>query len=293
MKESLFLGFRRLLLMVCVLLFGAFSSTISASQLWFFDYRDFGPQVAAHKLLGMEWWQWDNHGASDTKAIYPIKIIVYQGHSKEAVAKRFPVNPAAKLDYRYVHHQQATDYLKKQIAENVLPEVTRKLKVTLKQLQVDTKWPGKPFDYILAYSYNLKPITERPPRILKDGRLNGAISGKPFIVTETQQARLVDLLNADTRMLEQGLSKCFFPRHALVFYDTNHQIVAHSEISFQCEAIRAEPPLNAHRPPLLSERDDQGEIPLIHYDRATLQLSGFKRLLREIGVPFFDHHSRQ
>lgn len=277
-----------MLLTACALLFWAFSSPISASQLWFFDYRDFGPQAAAHELLGMEWWQWDNHGSPDPKAHYPIKVIVYQGYSKEAVARRFAVDPAGKRDYRYVSHQQAVKYLKKQISDNVLPEVTRKLKVTLKQLQVDTRWPGVSYDYILAYGYNMKTITERPLRILKDGKLNRSISGKPFVVTETQQARLVDLLNADTRMLEHGLSKCFLPRHALVFYDTNHQIVAHSEISFQCEAIRAEPPLNAHRSPLLSEKDEQGKIPLIHYDRATLQLSGFKRILREIGAPFFE-----
>jgi hypothetical protein len=45
-------------------------------------YEAFGPQAIAYKLIGMEWWQWDNHGDSRPRK-YPIKVVIYWGQSLE------------------------------------------------------------------------------------------------------------------------------------------------------------------------------------------------------------------
>jgi len=77
------------------------------------DYDDFGPQVIAHELIGMQWFQWDAHGDESRKE--KIVVVVYSGQGKEAVSKQFPVNRATKQDYRYVSQKAALDFLDKQI----------------------------------------------------------------------------------------------------------------------------------------------------------------------------------
>lgn len=41
-------------------------------------YAAFGPQVAAHELIGMEWWQWQAVGGDEDRE-YPIQVVVYLG----------------------------------------------------------------------------------------------------------------------------------------------------------------------------------------------------------------------
>lgn len=78
------------------------------------DYGDFGPQVIAHELLGMEWYQWDAHGDEDPAHSYNIKVVVYQGMPLESVRKRYPTIKD-KIDYRYVERHEATRFLQKAI----------------------------------------------------------------------------------------------------------------------------------------------------------------------------------
>lgn len=79
-----------------------------------FPYSAFGPQSAAYKLIGMEWWQWDPHGASCDR-VYPIKVVVYWDQTKEETAKRYPVSQAMKKDFRYVEYADAIEHLERTV----------------------------------------------------------------------------------------------------------------------------------------------------------------------------------
>ena len=105
-------------------------------------YSDFGPQIIANPLLGMEWWQWEDHGDS-TPTDYAINVIVYNEVSLKEITKKYPVNPQAKIDYRYIHYDQAISYLNQQIADDVLSDVTTLLKKTKNTIESQLSTSGK------------------------------------------------------------------------------------------------------------------------------------------------------
>jgi hypothetical protein len=87
------------------------------SQYLLFDYEDFGPQAMAWETIGMQWWQWDNHGDSDPNSIYDIKIVVYRDISLQEIQSIFPVVEAAKKDFRYIEYNEVIKYLNRNIDE--------------------------------------------------------------------------------------------------------------------------------------------------------------------------------
>lgn len=101
------------------------------------DYQDFGPQVAAHEVIGMAWWQWDQHGEPDPDDPYDIKVVVYRDISMEQVQELFPVLEEKGQDYRYLSYAQAISYLNETILEDVLSEVTRRLRQTRTRVEAE------------------------------------------------------------------------------------------------------------------------------------------------------------
>lgn len=77
-------------------------------------YSAFGPQVAASKLIGMEWWQWDAQGDSQPRE-YPIKVVVFWDQGREDVVRKYPVRKSKSQDFRYVEYSRAVGYLKRTI----------------------------------------------------------------------------------------------------------------------------------------------------------------------------------
>ncbi len=77
-------------------------------------YSAFGPQVLAHKLIGMEWWQWDSHGDSRPRE-YPIKVVVFWDQTLADTAKKYPVDRGKLKDFRYVEYSKAAAYFARTI----------------------------------------------------------------------------------------------------------------------------------------------------------------------------------
>jgi hypothetical protein len=80
-----------------------------------FDYEDFGPQSMAWEKIGMQWWQWDNHGDSASDYKYDVKVIVYRNIPLERIKALFPVDKSNKKDFRYFEYHDSIYYLNKQI----------------------------------------------------------------------------------------------------------------------------------------------------------------------------------
>lgn len=81
------------------------------------SYDSFGPQVLAYDFIGYEWWQWDNHGDSDPKSKYDIRIIIFKNISIETVKIRYPINKNKNVDFRYAPYNLAIQYLNEIINE--------------------------------------------------------------------------------------------------------------------------------------------------------------------------------
>jgi predicted house-cleaning noncanonical NTP pyrophosphatase (MazG superfamily) len=94
------------------------------------DYDDFGPQVMAHDLIGMKWWQWDSHG-DPTPTECDIKVVVYRNVDISEISEEYPVNEGKKLDYRYLKYEDAVPFLEEKIEEDIVPSVTERLRKTL------------------------------------------------------------------------------------------------------------------------------------------------------------------
>lgn len=98
-----------------------------------FQYSDFGPQVIANELIGMEWPSWQTHGDSKP-AKSNVNVVVYSDINLTKLKQLLPKNEEKGIDYRYVTKTQATHYLDEKIAENVLPSLTFELSKTLEKI---------------------------------------------------------------------------------------------------------------------------------------------------------------
>ncbi len=99
------------------------------------QYSDFGPQVIASEVIGMEWWQWQTHGAS-RPIKSDVKVVVYKGIPLRKIEERYPVIPQRQKDFRYLELQSALLFLNKKIEENLMASVTTTLVRTREQISM-------------------------------------------------------------------------------------------------------------------------------------------------------------
>lgn len=116
--------FRSLILSIAILIYGCSNSNNQNTLV--LSYSDFGPQVIASEIIGMEWWQWQSHGESrPTK--YDIKVVIYNKIDIANVKKLYPVLEKQNQDYRYLEKYTALKYLDEKIKENTIEQVTNTL----------------------------------------------------------------------------------------------------------------------------------------------------------------------
>lgn len=102
-------------------------------------------------------------------------------------------------------------------------------------------WPGVEYSYVKLYLYNLDNQLYGKYQPVKNGKLDETII-EPGLEVPTQfVTELLTILNGDTRVLNEGLSKCYEPHHAFVFYDDKGKIVASSDVCFLCQGVRFYP----------------------------------------------------
>lgn len=98
------------------------------------SYRDFGPQVIAHEIIGNDWWQWQTHGDSRPRE-YNIKVVVFENINLSSVANQYPVAPESAEDYRYLEYSRAMEYLQQHISQDLVPVTTKQLQQTKRVLE--------------------------------------------------------------------------------------------------------------------------------------------------------------
>ncbi len=101
-------------------------------------------------------------------------------------------------------------------------------------------FPDVSYAYAKVYYFNLGKTKTRPDDYIyskEDGYAasiipNGKISSKALT------SNIEKLFLYHKNGLLNGLSKCFIPRHGIIYFDKNDQPVASLSICFECEAIR-------------------------------------------------------
>jgi hypothetical protein len=102
-------------------------------------------------------------------------------------------------------------------------------------------WPGVSYRYVKVYVYNLDNQLHGRFQPVKSGKLDMTVVAPGVELTTQQTSELMAVFNSDTRVLNAGLSGCYEPHHAFVFYDEKDQIVASSDVCFLCQGIRFYP----------------------------------------------------
>lgn len=121
------------LLLIALLLSLFACATQGVGKTLLLQYEDFGPPSAAHELIGMDWWQWQDHGDSRPRH-YDIKVVVYRDVALREVQQLFPTEPARELDYRYVSFTDAIHYLDRMTEENTIESLTLRLNKTQQRI---------------------------------------------------------------------------------------------------------------------------------------------------------------
>ena len=101
-------------------------------------------------------------------------------------------------------------------------------------------FPDEDFEYAKIYYFNLEEIKTMPDFYIytaADGWAKSMVDiEKTSSKALTSNIEKLFLYGADG--LLNGLSKCFIPRHGIVYFDKNDKPVASLSICFECEAIR-------------------------------------------------------
>lgn len=147
------------------------------------------------------------------------------------------------------------------------------------QKKVAPDWPGVKYASAKVFLYNLDNQLHGQYQALKNGVPNFSLEGNGTTLTTEQVNKLAVVLNSDTRVLNEGLSKCYDPHHAVFFYDEQGKTVAAFDVCFLCEGIRFYP----------SKSYTSGikKYTEAHTKQAQKQLEQIKAVFTEAGIRVF------
>ncbi len=141
------------------------------------------------------------------------------------------------------------------------------------------EWPYTDYAYAKAYMYNLNSDLHSHYQIIKNGELDKTVTSQAVLLTKKQAQKIINSTAKDIKGLLVGLSKCFDPHHAIVFYDKENKPVASMMFCFHCEAIRLNP---IKRNSILAEEITETEI-----EEQLSILKEYEQIIKELGFPVF------
>ena len=141
-------------------------------------------------------------------------------------------------------------------------------------------WPYTDFAYAKVYMYNFNSDLGSHYQILKNGAIDDTALPSNKKLTKKQADKIIVLSNKKNQGLIEGLSKCFNPHHAVVFFDKYDKPVASIMFDFECEAIRLQPEKNAKKiKKTLSEKTINKQMQI---------LSEYRKIIDELEQPVFN-----
>lgn len=142
-------------------------------------------------------------------------------------------------------------------------------------------WPGVPYSTVKVFLYNTdnKLMGNHSP--VKDGKLIPSIVDAGKTLSSSDLVFLQSWLASDLSLLQAGLSGCYIPHHAFVFYNDKNEIVAWMSTCFLCGGIRLYQPELKFKYPK-SENLKASKAAEDH-------LNKLKDWVAELGIPVFNH----
>ncbi|MFI5205152.1 MAG: hypothetical protein ACHQF2_11705, partial [Flavobacteriales bacterium] len=139
-------------------------------------------------------------------------------------------------------------------------------------------WPGVEYKSVKVYLYNLDDRLFGQHQPVKENKLDTTIIQPGATLTPEQVNQVLKVSNENTNLLELGLSSCFLPHHAIVFFDANEKPVAYISICFMCDAARFYP----------YKKLNEKEVSNPKKEKVVLdQLDRLKKLVLEAGLPVY------
>ena len=142
-------------------------------------------------------------------------------------------------------------------------------------------WPNVNYIYARAFMYNLNSDLNNKYQIIKDGKIDKRAVSTNKNLTKNQLQTAVKLVNKPTQGLLAGLSKCFNPHHAIVFYNSDNKPVASIMLDFDCEAIRLQPQK--------TEKPLKHELSQKEINKQLEILNAYKSIIKQLNYPVFNN----
>ncbi|MBL4706458.1 MAG: hypothetical protein JKY54_18160 [Flavobacteriales bacterium] len=138
-------------------------------------------------------------------------------------------------------------------------------------------FPGVSYSYVSMYMLNTKKSSSRPDtKIWKTDKYAFSKMGDGVRLNEKQAEQLGKITVQDLSTLQTGLSKCFIPRHGLIYFNDNHEPVASISICFECKKIDLFP------------APFEGSTTKFDSKKAMKQLGAIEKLVTSLGFPKHD-----
>jgi len=144
------------------------------------------------------------------------------------------------------------------------------------------QWPGVNYHYAKMYLTNVDSEFTKPLLPVYNGKLEDNVMQPGVVISAEQANKAVVLANSNMDGLLQGLSKTFFPHHAIVFFNQNNTPVAWISIGFECEGIKLYPE-RKYKPA-------KKELPQSEIERLEKILAQFKTIFEQSGVPVYKNN---
>lgn len=141
-------------------------------------------------------------------------------------------------------------------------------------------FPNVEFEYAKCYLFNLDLEEQRHVdfRIYKEGVYAKSKLGNGILLTNEFHTKIRKAFANGIDELIMGLSKCYMPRHGIIYYDSNHQPVASLSICFECDKISVWSNKTYHF------NDDYRKF---NYNKAEGQMSDLHKIIKAEAIPAY------
>jgi hypothetical protein len=141
-------------------------------------------------------------------------------------------------------------------------------------------FPNVEYEYAKVYLFNLdlEEPSQMDFRIYKDGVYAKSKLGNGVLLSDEFHTKIRKTFARGIDELIMGLSKCYMPRHGIIYYDANHQPVLSLSICFECDQISIWSKEEYHF------SDDYEKF---NYDKAEDQMSDLVKIMKNEGFPTY------
>ncbi len=146
-------------------------------------------------------------------------------------------------------------------------------------------FPNFDYEYSSIYLFNTDFNSEKrvDQRIYAGDFYALSKIGDGITLSKEQNERLTKIFIKGADELRSGMSKCFLPRHGIIYFNKYNKPVGSISICFECEKIVF---WSSNGLP-----DYDSDYSKYNYDKADKQLKKLENLVKEIGLPVYENQN--